>query len=441
MLKSARNVSKTSFIRNTAKLSLGNTITLLSSFLATPVLSRLFSPKDYGEWGVFSSILAILNSFLLLSYENAIVKSSDDKEETSIIILCIIIGTLISIIVWGVFSLGSYLGISYFVNFSSITLLISALFISMFRTICRFLANRHAMYNDLTLANITMGVSQVSSRVLLGFANIRLGLIIGNILGAFSSFAYLLYKLKNQSFRYSHISIQSIFSLVVKYKRFPLYDAPAQIIALTIVNIVFIVLSFYYKKEEIGQFSIIYNLVMIPMALFGTSLSTVYYKELSKEQDKEHSIKFLTLRTAKVSIYISCIPCLFFALGGDRLLLIFLGEQWRLASQMAVCLSILSVPYVISETLLPLFRIMDKQNVYFILNIITLLLTLLGIMLGAFLNLNILKTLILFSICVGISRFLMIKYQIKIANLLFLQFRKEFLCVFGGYILLAIRLL
>ena len=62
------------FIRNLVTLSSGTLIAQAIPMLATLVLSRLYSPSEMGEWGVFSSYASILAVIACLRDGNAIVK-------------------------------------------------------------------------------------------------------------------------------------------------------------------------------------------------------------------------------------------------------------------------------------------------------------------------------------------------------------------------------
>ena len=59
-------------VRNTLKLSSSSALLMLLPLIVTPILSRLYTPADYGDWGVFSSVFYVINSFLFLSYTFAI---------------------------------------------------------------------------------------------------------------------------------------------------------------------------------------------------------------------------------------------------------------------------------------------------------------------------------------------------------------------------------
>ena len=75
---------------------MSNIIMLLLPIVVTPILSRLYLPSDFGDWGVFSSFVSIYTLALFAGYENALVKVTEE-EISYTATLCIVISLLITI--------------------------------------------------------------------------------------------------------------------------------------------------------------------------------------------------------------------------------------------------------------------------------------------------------------------------------------------------------
>ena len=129
-------------VRNTLKLSSSSALLMLLPLIVTPILSRLYSPADYGDWGVFSSVFYVVNSFLFLSYENAIVKSNNEEEVPNLIGICVIVSSFIILITLLTFTVGQLIGFDFFCNFPSVKLLILLLAAQAIHIIANNVANR-----------------------------------------------------------------------------------------------------------------------------------------------------------------------------------------------------------------------------------------------------------------------------------------------------------
>ena len=58
-----KEIIRLPLVRNTLKLSSSSALLMLLPLVVTPILSRLYTPEDYGDWGVFSSVLYIVSSY------------------------------------------------------------------------------------------------------------------------------------------------------------------------------------------------------------------------------------------------------------------------------------------------------------------------------------------------------------------------------------------
>lgn len=57
----------------------------------------------------------------------------------------------------------------------------------------------------------------------------------------------------------------------------------ARFLEFTVGNIVIIILSFFYGDNELGCFSMVMQFILLPIAIIGSAMGNVYYRELSDE--------------------------------------------------------------------------------------------------------------------------------------------------------------
>mgnify|MGYP005995339995 CR=1 FL=1 len=82
MLKKISNINP--FAKNVLKLGGATLFSQMVSFLILPILSRIYSPDDFGTYGVFIAIATFIAVLAGFKYENAIVLSINDKEAKNI---------------------------------------------------------------------------------------------------------------------------------------------------------------------------------------------------------------------------------------------------------------------------------------------------------------------------------------------------------------------
>lgn len=438
-----REAFKIPFIKNTFKLSASTVIMMGLSILVTPILTRLYTPEDYGIWGMISSVSMIVTSILFLSYENAIIQTDDEEEVPSLIALNIICALAVIFLTILMFFIGKLLKIRFFELFPSLSFLLIILFVSFINNLLLIIANRYAFYNSMSIANITEGTGQALIRILLRtVVKSKSGLIWGNVISLLLASFVLGATIKGFFLKEgkSFLSSVNIYGLVKKYKKYPLYDAPARLIEYLIGNIVVLILSSYFNKSDIGCYSLLSQLMILPITLVGTAMSRVSFRELSESIHDEEKLSLLASRLIRICMFLSCLPIIFFVLGGDYLLVWVLGERWQDAGKMALCLTLFSVPVILSEPLQPTFKVFNKQNIRFILNIIGLIMMVCAIFIGVFLSHNIYIVLISYSISYGLIRLILFVFEVRLLGANFHENIIFIIVIMFLYLLLIIRL-
>ncbi len=306
-------------------------------------------------------------------------------------------------------------------------------------------ANRQKKYSAMAATSICNGVSQALFRILLGFFPIfSYGLIVGNFLAQLLAIIVLFLCLKAffTSDFFASISWAKILLLAKKYKKFPIYDAPARFIEFAVGNLALIIMSIFWAKSEIGCFSMVMQFVLIPITIIGSAMGNVYYREISENIDSSGDISTLTLKVAKICFIASVIPILFLALGGDVLLVFFLGDKWNGVAPIALCMSFFSLPVILSEPLLPIFRTLDCQELRFRVNVYNFFLSLGILLVCALLTRNLYLSLLLYSVSYAIMRLVMFSKEMLLAHINPIQINKWFYWICTTcYILAFIRIL
>ena len=86
------------FISNVITLGSATVLGQILGVIVTPVLSRLYSPADFGAYQLFISIVTIIAVVSCLSYQIAINLPKKDEDAASIVVLCVIFIIITSIL-------------------------------------------------------------------------------------------------------------------------------------------------------------------------------------------------------------------------------------------------------------------------------------------------------------------------------------------------------
>lgn len=124
-------------------------------------------------------------------------------------------------------------------------------------------------------------------------------------------------------YNWSSCTLKNIKRVVLKYKKFPLYDAPANLLAFSALSLPTIILAAFYTKSAIGSLSIIFQLLLMPMSFVGSSLGKVYYQELCQKDTTQQKIAETTNTLFRFLGILAILPLLFICCGGDQTIVCF----------------------------------------------------------------------------------------------------------------------
>lgn len=360
-------------------MSVSNIIMYMLPIIVTPILTRLYTPEAFGEWGIFSSFIVMATMVLFLGFENILIQAPEEQLSDAVTLCAIVSLTVITFFAL-IFGLGIAWGVDFFMGFPACSLLFIYFGCYAIYTICYNLCNRNQLYYTLAISNVVLGGSQAVFRILLALICLQSinGLILGTTMAEGLTALFLLGTLLKTTFPVpvSHIQFSHLQKLVLQYRNFPLYDAPSSLLSFAAFNLPVIILSLYFDKAAIGCFSIVLQLLLLPMSLVGSAIGKVYYQRISVQGQPSHYLCDTTHEALRILCVISVLPLLFIACGGDKLIVLFLGSQWQSAGYVALCLALWSFPTILTQPLLPMFRVLNKQRtmlfydtLYFLLGI------------------------------------------------------------------------
>ncbi|HEX2475265.1 MAG TPA: oligosaccharide flippase family protein, partial [Lacipirellulaceae bacterium] len=206
--------------------------------LATsPILSRLFSPAEFGVAGLLYAFAALPTVASTGHYFLAIMQTKKRVESVNIIVLSwlIVLSTsflacmIVTLIYYspGIFSgFGGQLGANIF--FIPASMLLEA-----GRTVGRIWEVRHADYRSLFRNRMVDTGAMFISQIMAGFAGIgAIGLIGGRLLGLGASACDTCYTFARDIGRSGRKSVRlgKLKQVARRYWRFPVYQTPAELL-------------------------------------------------------------------------------------------------------------------------------------------------------------------------------------------------------------------
>jgi len=359
---------KSEFSRNVLTLMTGTTIAQAIPIAISPILTRIYTPEDFGVFALYMAIASIVAVIATGRYEMAIMLPKKDSDAVNIVALSIIISFFMSFTVFLiVFLFNNQITdllnnpeISNWLYFIPVTVLLTGIYQSF-----NYWSNRKKQYKRLSTSIVVQSSSTASINLGIGFGGFgSSGLIVGQVLG--QSFAtIILVKLVWNTDRelFQSIKKTKIIALLKRYISFLKFGVLALFTSNLANQSLFFLVNLYLTATILGFISLILRLVSIPSAFLSKNLGNVFYQEISLVK-KENSYKKIFNFTKKLIFYSLIIYFFMYILLENYFIVIF-GEQWIGALEYIKYLLIVAAFSFIFSPLSMLFNYFEIQQYNF----------------------------------------------------------------------------
>jgi len=285
------------FVRNVIVLAGGTALAQLLTVSFSPVVTRLYTPHDFGLLSVYTSILSMLAIVGCWSYEQAIPLPRDDESAVNLTVLSLSIVALMSLVtavaLWfsGEFILSR---INARDLLPQMFLLPIGLFVLSFYQTLSYWAVRKRSYGVLARTKVNQSIGQVTVQVGAGLLHRGLvGLILGDIVGrASGGIALARIILRDARSALGTLSIDGLKHVANRYRRFPLFSTGSGLLT-GMGAFAPIVLATYYGTQVAGYVALSQVFIGTPLTLLSVSVGRVYLGESARisKADAEAQIR------------------------------------------------------------------------------------------------------------------------------------------------------
>lgn len=355
-------ISKSNFSFDVVTLIKGTVLSQLITVAITPILTRIYSPRDFGVFGTYLSLVAVLGMLSTARYEMAIIQA--DKSET---ISLVSLSVLISL----TFSLVIFCGVIFFSDFAikvidkpgfnqNVLFLIPAgvILSALYNITIQFL-NKKKIYKLMSATSIYQSLFISFFSLALVSSPIReQGLILGYIFGVISSLLIIRSKV-GYTLKYC---IKELKATLKKFSQYPAIDLPASFLnnVSTYIPIVFI--SFFLGVDAAGLYFIVERILRLPISVISNAIANVFRERASSQYRLTGSYSDIFNSTLKKLIVFGApIFLLIFILSPILFQSVF-GEKWKGAAEFARILTPMFFMKFVASPLSYSFYISNKLH-------------------------------------------------------------------------------
>lgn len=360
--------------RGMLTLIMGSGLARIVGLASIPILTRLYSPEDYGVLAIYISIVAVLVPILTLRYVTAIPLPKTDAMAFNLFMLCaklILVGTLLISLVLGFFG-ETVLGWFSMQEFAHLWWLIA---IGVMGTATYELfslwASRKKDYKIIAKTQFTQSLTGNAVKIGLGLLSLTpLGLVIGQLV-AQSGGVGSLFKNAYKDFKklYPSLSNKKQNFVAKYYQEFPWFRLPSQFLMVLSTQAPVLMMSALFSAEPVGQFGLATMALSMPVSLIGQAVARAYYAEVAAiGRSNYKKIKRITWNVQRKLMLIGGPPVIMLALLAPWLFSIVFGEEWLTAGEYARILAPYILLMLISTPLVQVLNVVGSQFVFLFIN-------------------------------------------------------------------------
>ena len=381
-MKSLFNLrDRSAFTKNLVTLISGTTLAQALPVVVSPILTRIYSPEDFGILSIFMSMAVILGIVANLKYELAVLLPEKEMDAEIIVLL----GILISL----AFSLFLLIIIFFFQD--TILLILGdqrlsgwlylvppVVFLVGLYGMLNYYNTRLKKYKDIAYSKVAKSIAMVLVQLVAGwgkmaYGGLILGYSVANVFGNIRLLKNFIRKRNmNVTFRKSELK-----RVAQRYKRFPIYTFPATLANQMATDLVNILISLVFNVTTLGFYSLGMRMLGFPSSFIGTSVGQLYMQEAANEKERSGKAVIVFRSVLKKLILIGLPVFSLIFIFAEPVFAFVFGPEWRVAGTYSrYLIPLLFIRFVVSPVSVSL-SIFEKQHLSLFLQVGMLIVTLL----------------------------------------------------------------
>lgn len=320
----------------------GSILSQVIVFLSLPIITRLYTPEQFGLLAVYVAIFTMISVVACLRFDIAIPIPKSEEAAVNLAALALMSTLAIAILVLLVLLIVWALDIEFITSIEiwgyAWLLPIGTVFAGLFTT-AQFWSIRKQRYYQIGRTRVFQAIVGAATQIVAGLLNIiPIGLLLGHLLMTSVGFLALFHiAWKKEGQLSKAVTKEGLFETFSKYRDFPKFSVIEGLATNGAQQIAIILVASYSIGAEAGFFFLAIRALSAPVSLVTNAVSQVYL-----QRAPEH-LRSGTLRqfTQKILVAIAIgfvVPMAIFGYFSVPIFEFVFGPEWVKAGEMAVIL-------------------------------------------------------------------------------------------------------
>jgi O-antigen/teichoic acid export membrane protein len=412
-----RRLVDSRFLRSVSIVAGGTAAAQLINVAVSPLITRLYGPEAFGIVAVFMASLAIVGPLSTLSYAQAMALPPSDAEARALLGLSLRIGVVVAVLALLVV-LGFHAAVADLIGFTaaSTLLLLAPLMIllsAINQPLVQWLVRKKAFTAISRIRIIeaaTMGTSKTATGLVIATAPI---LLLLNVLGQLLHTCLLWRAARPTLADRSSGPLPALGEVARRYRDFPLYRTPQGWITGVSFAMPSLMLAALFGPAAAGFYAIARTVLGLPISLISGAVGTVFLPHIAEAAHRGERLRPLVVKATAGLAVAGLLPFGTIVIFGPGLFGLVFGPDWAMAGEYARWLALwlyLSFMNVPSVQVMP---ILGLQAPVLAFQIVTELLRVGALAVGAFMIGSAVAALALFSLVGVVANMYLIVWAIS----------------------------
>ena len=361
-----RSIIKQDVVRNALTLITGTSVAQAIPIAIIPILTRLYTPEDFGLFALYIAIVSIFGVMATARYEVAIMLPEQDTDAANIAVLAAIIGiflglVLLVIVLLGRTQIANLLGnpdIAPWLFLAPVSVAVIGVYQS-----ANGWATRRKYFANIVTSRVTESGTTAGMQLALAPIKLTGGLIVGSVFGKLVACWVLLRRIwENDKGLITGASKTRMLDNARQYSDFPKYSVGGAFFDTAAQQLPILFITRFFNPTTTGYFSLTFRVLSMPISLVSSAIGQVLFQRITElQRSNPEALRGYIFRVFVLLLVLvsPIVPILWFY--GEPLFSLVFGDSWGPAGKMA---SVLGVAIVCRFSVSPLSGVLAlKHNV------------------------------------------------------------------------------
>lgn len=345
-------IKQSKFVRQVLGLGSGVIVAHLITLALSPVITRLYTPDQFGEYALFTSLVAVLTLIATGAYEFSIVLPKKDTRAVQLFKLSLLWSAVFIGLMYAILFAGfSHLKVHTSLSTSFLLLLPLGVFASSLMSTFSYWFNRKEYFDEFAQAKVSMSIGTGLFQVGLGATGFTsIGLMIGLISGRlFSAGTMALKKIDDLKRLFKNWVKGDLKDAAKEYSDHPKFVLLSSLLSSFSIEIPVFLITSLFGSQELGYYGLSLRVLMAPVTFVSLSVGQVYYQKFAARKNSGEKLAPFLLRLWGILSLIGIIPFTLLFFFSEPVFVFIFGSEWANAG-------------IVSEILAPMLFFLFMMN-------------------------------------------------------------------------------